>query len=75
MVGKAGDLIRKDYDWSKHLQFSLDVKSYVPLVASRFLAGRGFRDEGPITGSGWTQCTPSPIMFANTGKRCNRTSS
>ena len=23
------------------------VKSYVPLVAARFLAGRGFRDEGP----------------------------
>jgi peptidoglycan-N-acetylglucosamine deacetylase len=23
------------------------VKSYVPLVATRFLAGRGFRDEGP----------------------------
>jgi peptidoglycan-N-acetylglucosamine deacetylase len=25
----------------------LAVKSYVPLVARRFLAGRGFRDEGP----------------------------
>ena len=30
----------------KFIGRGVDVKSYVPLVAKRFLAGRGFRDEG-----------------------------
>ena len=30
----------------KFMGRGVDVKSYVPLVATRFLAGRGFRDEG-----------------------------
>jgi hypothetical protein len=43
----------------KFVGFGADVKSYVPLIAARFLAGRGFRDEEP---NDPTHCDLSQIL-------------